>query len=228
MEVIWAMKPWASANENSTRKPFRPVVAVGSAAIRRSVIVTVGAVGRRSNADADADLRPYFGSGRCEANPSHNYERKILQPNHIFSSVSRAVIISAASRYREVTLTVGVHNTGFLVCPIGAGVAACECNHRVRLVSAELLGLDKSQFTRVRGADVVGQSSEQSLPFDHFSQSGHHRLRRFLLHQLRVSNGPSVFRKRTTSLKAGESGLWCARRDSNTRPCASEAHALSI
>jgi hypothetical protein len=78
MEVIRTMKPWASANENATRKPFRPVVAVGSTAIRRSVIVTIGAVRGRSDADADADLRPCFGSGGCEANPSNSNERKIF------------------------------------------------------------------------------------------------------------------------------------------------------
>jgi hypothetical protein len=115
VEVIRAMKPWASANENTARKPFRPVVAVGSTAIRRSIIVTVGTIGGRSHADSDADLRPYFGSGRCEANPSNNNERKIFKPNHIFSSGSSAVISSAASHYRELTLTLGVHNTGFLV-----------------------------------------------------------------------------------------------------------------
>jgi hypothetical protein len=96
MEVIRAMKPWARANENTPRKPFRPVVAVGSTTIRRSIIVTVGAVRGRSNADSDANLRPHFGSGRCEANPRNDNERKIFQPNHIFSSVARAVIVSAA------------------------------------------------------------------------------------------------------------------------------------
>jgi hypothetical protein len=40
MEIIRAMKPWASADENTARKPFRPVVAVGRTAIRRGVIVT--------------------------------------------------------------------------------------------------------------------------------------------------------------------------------------------
>lgn len=71
VEVIRAMKPWAGANENTARKPFRPVVAVGSTAIRRGVIVTVGAVGGTSNVDADADLlRSYFGRSRCEANPA--------------------------------------------------------------------------------------------------------------------------------------------------------------
>jgi hypothetical protein len=118
MEVIRTMKPWASANENTARKPFRPVVAVGSTAIRRGVIVTVRAVGGRSNADADADLRPCFGSGRCEANPSNSYERKIFQPDHKFSSLSRAVNTGAARRYRELTLKLGAHNTGFLVWPI--------------------------------------------------------------------------------------------------------------
>jgi hypothetical protein len=78
MEAIRAMKPWASANENATRKPLRTVVAVRSTAIRRGVIVTVGAVGGRSNADADADLCLYFGSGRYEANPSNSNERKIF------------------------------------------------------------------------------------------------------------------------------------------------------
>ena len=116
MEVIRAMKPWASADENSTRKPFRPVVAVGSTAIWRSVIVTVGAVGRRSNADADADLRPYFGSGHCEANPNHNNERKIFQCNHLCMLLGIARGHHQRRKYyRELTLKVGVHNTGFLV-----------------------------------------------------------------------------------------------------------------
>src|SRR6204780_2755836 len=37
-------------------------------------------------------------------------------------------------------------------------------------------------------APVAIQGAEQSLPFDHFAQSAHPRLRRFLLHQLRVVN----------------------------------------
>jgi hypothetical protein len=89
MEIIRAMKPWASADENTARKPFRPVVAVGSTAIRRGVIVAVRAVGGGSNADSDADLRPCFGSGRCEAKPSNNNERKIFQTDHMFSLLSR-------------------------------------------------------------------------------------------------------------------------------------------
>jgi hypothetical protein len=84
-EVIRTMKPRASANKNTARKPFRPVVAIRSTGIRRSFIVTVGAVRGRSNADADAYLRPCSGSGRCEANPSNNSEYKIFQPNHMFS-----------------------------------------------------------------------------------------------------------------------------------------------
>src|ERR1700723_1319198 len=82
VEVITAMKPWASADENSARKPFRPVVAVGSTAIRGSVIVTVGAVGGGPNVHADADLRPCVGSGRCEANPGNSNDYKIFQPHH--------------------------------------------------------------------------------------------------------------------------------------------------
>jgi hypothetical protein len=45
-------------------------------------------------------LRPRFGSDRCEAKPSNNNEPKIFQPDHIFSSPSHAVIISAAIHHR--------------------------------------------------------------------------------------------------------------------------------
>jgi len=48
-EVFRTVKPRASADEDTTRKPFRSVVAVGSAVIGSSVIVAVGAIGRNSN-----------------------------------------------------------------------------------------------------------------------------------------------------------------------------------
>ena len=40
-EVGGAMKPRADANENTARKPLRPIVTVRSTGIRRHVIVTV-------------------------------------------------------------------------------------------------------------------------------------------------------------------------------------------
>jgi hypothetical protein len=115
VEAFRAMKPWTSANEYAARKPFRAVVAVGSTAVRRRVVVTVGAVGGGSNVDADADLRSCSGSSRCEAKPGNSNEYKIFQPDHIFSSLLRAVIASAARHHREIALRVLVHNTGFLV-----------------------------------------------------------------------------------------------------------------
>jgi len=70
LEVVRAMKPRAGANEDTARKPFRAVVSIGSAAIRSSVIVTVGAVGGGSNVNCDADLGLCFGSGHREENSS--------------------------------------------------------------------------------------------------------------------------------------------------------------
>ena len=49
LEVVRAMKPLSSADENATSKPFRAVVAVGSAIIWSDVIVAVGTIGRNSN-----------------------------------------------------------------------------------------------------------------------------------------------------------------------------------
>ena len=40
-EVMAAMKPWTGTDEDTTGKPFRTVVARGSAAVRRGVIVPV-------------------------------------------------------------------------------------------------------------------------------------------------------------------------------------------
>ena len=47
LEVVRAMKPLASADENAACKPFRAIVAVGSAVIWSNVIVAVGTI--RSN-----------------------------------------------------------------------------------------------------------------------------------------------------------------------------------
>jgi len=68
LEVIRAMEPRASANEDTTRKPFRAVVAVRSASIRSNVIVAVRAV--RGDANVNADLSPGFGGGYRETDSS--------------------------------------------------------------------------------------------------------------------------------------------------------------
>jgi hypothetical protein len=68
-EVIAAMKPRTGADEDTTGKPFRTVVAGGSAAIRSSVIVPIRTFWGGS--DVDADLSLYFGSGHRETDCSH-------------------------------------------------------------------------------------------------------------------------------------------------------------
>ena len=56
LEILRAMKPWTSADEDATRKPFRAVVAVGGTAIGRAVIVTIGTFGGYSDFDSDLSL----------------------------------------------------------------------------------------------------------------------------------------------------------------------------
>jgi hypothetical protein len=56
-EVIRAMKPRASTNEDAAAKPFRAVVAVRSAAIGIGVIVSVRTIRGDSDGDADLSLR---------------------------------------------------------------------------------------------------------------------------------------------------------------------------
>jgi hypothetical protein len=84
-EVLTAMKPWTGTDEDTTGKPFRTVVAGGSAAIGRGVIVPIGTI--RGDSNVDADLSLYFGSGHREADCSDNGECKISKSVHWFSSL---------------------------------------------------------------------------------------------------------------------------------------------
>jgi hypothetical protein len=65
-KVIRAVKPRASADEDTAGEPFRTVVAVGSTGVRSEVVIAVRACG--FGADVDANLSLCFGSGRREAN----------------------------------------------------------------------------------------------------------------------------------------------------------------
>jgi hypothetical protein len=69
-EVGVAMKPWAGTDEDSAREPFRAVVAVGSALVRRGFVVAVRA--GRGWSDVDADLGLGFGSICCETQAGDN------------------------------------------------------------------------------------------------------------------------------------------------------------
>jgi hypothetical protein len=70
LEVVSAMKPWASAHEDFPAKPLWAVVASGSTVIRSGVIVTIGTI--RGYADLDADLTFCFGSGSRETDSSNS------------------------------------------------------------------------------------------------------------------------------------------------------------
>ena len=60
-EVVRAMKPLASANENAACKPFRAVVAVGSTIIWSDVIVAVGTIWCNSNLHCNLSRRFWSG-----------------------------------------------------------------------------------------------------------------------------------------------------------------------
>jgi hypothetical protein len=68
MEVPGAVKPWSGTDKDAASKPLGAVVAVGSAVIRRDIVVTVGT--NRGYSDADADLRVCPGSTCCKAESS--------------------------------------------------------------------------------------------------------------------------------------------------------------
>ena len=82
MEIVRAMKVRSSADENTTCKPFRAIVTVGSASIRSGVIVAIRAIGGASDVNADTDLSRDFGSGNCEAKASNSGNKNIFKPVH--------------------------------------------------------------------------------------------------------------------------------------------------
>jgi hypothetical protein len=84
-EVLATMKPWTGTDEDTTVKPLRPIVARGSAAIGRGVIIPIGTF--RGDSNVNADLSLYFGSGHREADCSDNGECKISKSVHWFSSL---------------------------------------------------------------------------------------------------------------------------------------------
>ena len=69
-EVGWAMKPRASPNEDATRKPFRVIVAVGGALVRRDIVVSVRT--HRRNSDLDVYLSLCHGSSHREADSGNS------------------------------------------------------------------------------------------------------------------------------------------------------------
>jgi len=79
-EVRGAVKPRSSTNERSAIEPTRPVVAVGSTAVRRGFKVAVGTF--RSCADFDTDLSQGLGSACGKAETGDSGQSKELNALH--------------------------------------------------------------------------------------------------------------------------------------------------
>lgn len=84
-KVTGAVKPRTGTNEDTARKPFRTVVAIGGAVVRSIVIVPIRASGFGSAIVAVLSL--YFRCGDCEANSGNcSSESKTFDAFHKKSS----------------------------------------------------------------------------------------------------------------------------------------------
>jgi hypothetical protein len=70
MEIGWAVKPRACPNEDAAYKPFRAIVPIGGALIRRDIVVPIGT--HRRNSDLDGYLSLYCGSSHREADSGNS------------------------------------------------------------------------------------------------------------------------------------------------------------
>jgi hypothetical protein len=69
MKTLRTVKPWAGTNENAARKPFRTIVSIRRALIRRRIVVPIRT--HRRNSHFDADLSVCSRGSSCEANSSN-------------------------------------------------------------------------------------------------------------------------------------------------------------
>jgi hypothetical protein len=81
VEMIWTVKPGAGTDEDAACEPLRAIIAVWSAVIGRSFVVTVRA--HRSRAYVDADLSLRCRSRDCNPESSHCSCRKKLESVHV-------------------------------------------------------------------------------------------------------------------------------------------------
>jgi hypothetical protein len=85
VEVFGAVKPWAGADKDAVGKPLRAVIAVGSATVRRGIVVTIRTSGRYT--DANADLGLGWGSTCCNAETSDGGQSEKFHSTHKFTSL---------------------------------------------------------------------------------------------------------------------------------------------
>ena len=84
VEVLGAVKPWASADKDAVGKPLRAIVTVRRATVRRGFKITIRTSGRY--ADADADLGLCSGSTCCNAESSNGGQSRKFHSAHKFTS----------------------------------------------------------------------------------------------------------------------------------------------
>jgi hypothetical protein len=101
LEMLWAVKPWAGADKNAASKPLGTVVAVGSAAIRRGIVVTVGT--NRGHTDSDADLGLCSGSTYRNAESGDGDQKGKFYFTHRISSLLLEGIGTGKLRSQTVT-----------------------------------------------------------------------------------------------------------------------------
>jgi hypothetical protein len=70
MEAGWSVKPRARPNEDAACKPFRAIVPIGGAIVRRDIVVPIGT--HRRNSDLDVYLSVYCGSSHREADSDNS------------------------------------------------------------------------------------------------------------------------------------------------------------
>jgi hypothetical protein len=84
IEVFGAVKPWPGTDKDAVGKPLGAVIAVGSATVRRGIIVTIRTSGRHT--DTDAYLGLGSGSTRCNAETSDGGQSEKFHSTHKFTS----------------------------------------------------------------------------------------------------------------------------------------------
>jgi hypothetical protein len=80
VKIALSVIPGTCAKERPTTEPVRPIISVGSTAIRSVVIVAIGAY--RLNSDIDTNLGPCFQTAPHQTNSRNSGERSTLEFLH--------------------------------------------------------------------------------------------------------------------------------------------------
>jgi hypothetical protein len=84
LKVFRTVKPWPGTDKDAVGKPFRAVITVGSATVRRGIIVTIRT--SRRYTDADADLGLCRGSTCSNAETNDGGQSEKFHSTHKFTS----------------------------------------------------------------------------------------------------------------------------------------------